>query len=178
MKRRPYSGALCVCKMRWLTRETPANVQADIEHRADQAQRDRKNINQSRERGREMAQTTSAAASDARFFGSASSCVDTFPAKYNSHHRIFLGISFAAFPDRALDGTGIFCFPYPFFGSGWQENQIFSFSPPYPRGFRVGVQKCGNRLNYGCRQCRRRVWALSSIKRLWLRCQQTEAALL
>ena len=77
----------------------------------------------------------------------------------------------------SLERNLIFCFPYPFFGSGWQENQIFSFQP-YPFGGLGWGQKCGNRLNYGCRQCRRRVWALSPMKSLWLRCQQTEAALL
>lgn len=65
----------------------------------------------------------------------------------------------------SLERNLIFCFPYPFFGSGWQENQIFSFQP-YPFGGLGWGQKCGNRLNYGCRQCRRRVWALSPMKSL------------
>ena len=144
-------------------RETPANVQTDIKDRADQTQRYGKNIKLSQNAGRDSTDDQHSC-QDSRSLILLSHAW-TPPREIQLSSPYFPWYLIYSISSLSLERNLIFCFPYPFFGSGWQENQIFSFQP-YPFGGLGWGQKCGNRLNYGCRQCRRRVWALSPMKSL------------
>lgn len=144
-------------------RETSANVQTDIKDRADQTQRYGKNIKLSQNAGRD-------GTDDQHSYQDSRSLILlshawTPPREIQLSSPYLPWYLIYSISSLSLERNLIFCFPYPFFGSGWQENQIFSFQP-YPFGGLGWGQKCGNRLNYGCRQCRRRVWALSPMKSL------------